>query len=510
MKIMKKKLIKQISAIALAICMAFPVLTTPVSAISESELEQATVLEYEEKVYKRCVYGEFSNADDENWYQFTLHEPLEFRFCLSEDPDRENESIQDGWKIEVYREGNLEEPAAVFDEFEYEDYTKKISLGTGRFFVKVGQSEGYDLTGTPYEMFLDVKGLDIENNDSMETANVMRFNVQYRGSMKEKGDLDYYKITVPEKGAIYYEIERRGMEPGEEWGIKIYDPDGKEIKIGDVHPRGYNYHSDYEYHSCDYYDYYPLDQSSYIPVEEGTYYLCVEGYDGCYPENGEYFLEAFYTDENWELEDNDTPETANRIEFHEYYYGIDSSENDVDWFKIFIPAKGEFGAYATYGNYDLYGDDPNYCKIGIYDKNKKLVKKTNGYYQLAKGTYYIRVVPPGLDSCIPELSDKYELGTYFRKAPSKPTNFKVTALKKGASLKWKKVSSAYGYEIYRATSKNGKYKRVKRITHGGISSYKNTGLKSKKRYYYKIRAYKDMGSHKLYSYFTSPVKVKTK
>ena len=39
----------------------------------------------------------------------------------------------------------------------------------------------------------------------------------------------------------------------------------------------------------------------------------------------------------------------------------------------------------------------------------------------------------------------------------------VTAGKKQATLKWKKVSGAKGYVVYRATSKSGKYKQYQRL-----------------------------------------------
>lgn len=69
-----------------------------------------------------------------------------------------------------------------------------------------------------------------------------------------------------------------------------------------------------------------------------------------------------------------------------------------------------------------------------------------------------------------------------------------------ATVKWSKATNASGYEIYRATSKSGSYSKVKTTT---STSYTNTGLAKKKTYYYKVRAYKNVGNTKVYGAFSS-------
>lgn len=79
--------------------------------------------------------------------------------------------------------------------------------------------------------------------------------------------------------------------------------------------------------------------------------------------------------------------------------------------------------------------------------------------------------------------------TGFQKRPS-------VSLSAGASsitVKWKRVKSAKGYQIYRAASKNGAYKKIKTIRKGTTLQYVNKKLKIGKKYYYKVRAYKKVG-----------------
>ena len=70
------------------------------------------------------------------------------------------------------------------------------------------------------------------------------------------------------------------------------------------------------------------------------------------------------------------------------------------------------------------------------------------------------------------------------KKPAKPiVTVSVTA--KTVTLSWKKAKKANKYQVYRATSKNGKYKKIK--TTKGLS-FKNTGLTTGKMYFYKVRS----------------------
>ena len=60
-------------------------------------------------------------------------------------------------------------------------------------------------------------------------------------------------------------------------------------------------------------------------------------------------------------------------------------------------------------------------------------------------------------------------------------------------MKWKKIKKAKGYIIYRATKKNGKYKKIKTIKNSKITIYKDAGkdigFKEGKTYFYRIATY---------------------
>lgn len=95
-------------------------------------------------------------------------------------------------------------------------------------------------------------------------------------------------------------------------------------------------------------------------------------------------------------------------------------------------------------------------------------------------------------------------------APGKLTA-KVTA-EKNVTVSWSKVSSAKGYKVYRAASREGEdyrytsYKCIKTVSSKNTVKYTDKTVKPGKKYFYKVKSYKLVNGKKKYSKYT---KVKT-
>ena len=72
---------------------------------------------------------------------------------------------------------------------------------------------------------------------------------------------------------------------------------------------------------------------------------------------------------------------------------------------------------------------------------------------------------------------------------------------------WKKCSDISGYQIYRSTKKTSGYKKIATVTK---TSYKNSKLASKKKYYYKVRAYRVVNGRKIFGSWSIVKAKKTK
>ncbi len=88
---------------------------------------------------------------------------------------------------------------------------------------------------------------------------------------------------------------------------------------------------------------------------------------------------------------------------------------------------------------------------------------------------------------------------------------KTTAKKKGVVVTWKKVKNVTGYEIQLATDKKfKKNKKTVKVNKQNASKKTVKKLKSKKKYYVRVRSYKIVNGKKVYSKWSKIKTVKTK
>lgn len=143
---------------------------------------------------------------------------------------------------------------------------------------------------------------------------------------------------------------------------------------------------------------------------------------------------------------------------------------------------GEYTKIATVtsGSRTYYTDSKRTCGRVYYYK-VQAYRKVNGKY-----IYGYESEPYGRNTR-PSKSDIYS-----------STKYTSTTL----SLKWKKISYATGYEIYRSTSKDGEYEVIADIESGTKTSYKLEDIDSTQRYYFKIRAYRDIDGQRVYGRYS--------
>ena len=94
------------------------------------------------------------------------------------------------------------------------------------------------------------------------------------------------------------------------------------------------------------------------------------------------------------------------------------------------------------------------------------------------------------------------------KKPAKVSGLKVLSnKKKTAVITWKKAKDAKGYEVYRSLKKNGGFKKIATTSK---LKYTDKKVKSKKTYYFKLKAFNKSGSKKVDGAFSAVKKIKIK
>ncbi|ALC89284.1 hypothetical protein AM500_05405 [Bacillus sp. FJAT-18017] len=165
--------------------------------------------------------------------------------------------------------------------------------------------------------------------------------------------------------------------------------------------------------------------------------------------------------------------------------------------------KTSWSAVSGASGYEIYRST---SKTGTYSLVKSTTATTFTNTSLSTNkTYYYKVRAYRMVGT-KKIYSNFSTIVSAKPVPSIPANFKA-AKYSSTSIKtsWSAVTGANGYQVYRATSKTGTYTLVKTTT---STSFTNTSLKTGKTYYYKVRAYRNVGSTKVYSGYTSILGVK--
>ena len=146
-------------------------------------------------------------------------------------------------------------------------------------------------------------------------------------------------------------------------------------------------------------------------------------------------------------------------------------------------------------------------------------KKASGYKKVATVTtnaytskglkantaYYYKITAQNANSNYGSRYSSVCAATTKLAKPAKVS--KSSVINTSAKISWSKVSGAKGYQLYRSTSKNGTYSKVKTTS---STSFTNKKLTPNKTYYYKVRAYKIVNGKTFYGDYSSILAMKTK
>lgn len=134
-------------------------------------------------------------------------------------------------------------------------------------------------------------------------------------------------------------------------------------------------------------------------------------------------------------------------------------------------------------------------KSGFYNKIDEVNGKTTCYIdkELDSGTnYYYKVrafKKVGNKICSGYPSDILDATT----CPPAVKCLHVNCISDSfVELNWQTVYKSSGYEVYRATNRNGDFKKIATLMDTRKSCYRDKNLKSGKKYYYKVRTFKEL------------------
>lgn len=166
------------------------------------------------------------------------------------------------------------------------------------------------------------------------------------------------------------------------------------------------------------------------------------------------------------------------------------SERITEWKTLNNGRKPLYAGLALYRTGTAIADDPGWMRKATNLKEQVQILRSNGLsgYTLFSAQDLYR------STAQKELSElRILLGLENAPAVVKPIAAPVVQVSANSynslKLSWKTLAGASGYQIYRASSKGGTYKKIKTINGASASNYKDSGLVSGKSYYYKVRGF---------------------
>ncbi len=302
-----------------------------------------------------------------------------------------------------------------------------------------------------------------EPNDDIATANAIGLGKPIVGSTHSEGEVDIFKFTLKKAVYVNVSMEYTATNTGANlWFAYIRDSRGKVMNktldnLFATDTDGYA-------------------QSGQIKLKKGTYYVTVVGYALAYGRNYTLCVNEIKAKK---------PELS----------GVAASGYravDVSW----KPVPGAY-AYYVYRSTTKKG---NYKKVAT-QKGTLSTAWTDKKVQTGK-TYYYKV-----KSVVKTAKKTVSPASKVLAAKPMPQAPYVLpeAGKKRVDLRWLRVEGANGYEVYRSTTANGAYKKVKTVKKGSSTAYTDTKVKKGTTYYYKVRAYAKVKKKNVYSDYSAVV-----
>lgn len=418
----------------------------------------------------KTYYGSTSSSSDKDYYKIKMSKAgyLQIKFG-----HKNSQSTASCYNVVLYNKDNSEIYKFTNTGTETSYTSCKLGLDAGEYYVCVSQAS--TLYTGDYTICLTQKaasGWETENNGDWASADNIQVGKAVKGVITGySSDEDYYRFTLTKAQYINFSLAHEKInDAGRCWYVTLYNANAK---------RGYqDYDHIYSYAGSTY------TESSAVKLSRGTYYLKVQPY-------AKNAVDKEYTLCVNKIGNKKTSVTSVKSTAY--------NKLKVSW-KV-VPAAASYQIYRSTKKDGDYQNIKTIDSVGTSSWTDSSVKTGKTYY------YKIKTVVKTQNG---EQTSGFSNVKSAKAVPAKTTLKAKASDAKNVKLTWSKVKGASGYEIYRSNSKDGKYSKVKTISKGSTTSYKNGKLKKSTTYYYKIRAYRKVNGKKVYGSYSSVVSVKTK
>jgi hypothetical protein len=357
-----------------------------------------------------------------------------------------------------------------------------VGLAPGTYFIRISIYYKDVYTNTDYRItpvFVAETNREVENNNTMATANQLTLSSDTIGSIQMPNDIDWYTFTLPSSGKVSFSF--KGMNLNLFWMVKLYAKDQDPTSTPELmwfYPKSTT--TSYT--------------STSIGLSAGIYFLRISSYPTGSNSNLDYAISVNFTAEtNRETEPNNESIMADQITTNTEYSGNISNQTDKDWYAFTMPYAG----LARFSfKHTTFNNENAVWSIKVYTiDSSQYETEIAGYsacgslfdsiitFKLPAGKLYIEILPASPQSYN---SKDYLLTVNPFKLTAPQSVNAVSSSYNSIKLNWNPVAFAFGYTIFRSASLSGKYS-----TAGSTmdKTWTDTGRLTGKNYYYKIKAF---------------------
>lgn len=266
-----------------------------------------------------------------------------------------------------------------------------IFLEAGTYYIKVTSGEMHSSDAYTISLTYEYDDCtETEYNSSYQTANKLKLNTAYRGSLTSSTDVDWFTFTTETDGYFWIDFDHNiNASSDNTWSIYIYHADGTS-------------------YICDETNYWAVKDNvesfntPKIGIKAGTYYIKI--IDNIKHSDEIYTFKVNFTEaDNWEKESNHTYLLANDMGTSRLWYGTTATSpynsDETDWFKVNLTYSANYT--LKFSHPQVNGAKENVWSVSVYtsDGTTRLVYesvKGGSDLELDLGTlsgiYYIRVM----------------------------------------------------------------------------------------------------------------------
>lgn len=304
------------------------------------------------------TYGDFINIDVNKEVEMSSQENYMFeidkqgKVLLEISTDEES-------SVELYGEDENGNEKEIISQKIYTSVIKfksrAVRLTSGRYYIKLSGNYGNTFNANITVVYTaeDSNSFETEPNNTWNTANDIDLNKEYTGNIQKEDDTDIFRFELQQEGSVYLNFYNVNATSG--WNIELYSEDEEKNRM--LIEKSYN-------------DSVKNTLFTKYRLPKGIYYIKVnDGDSNDYYSNDDYSIKVNYTPEisgNCEIEYNNTPDTANKIDVNKQYRGNIPVKTDVDYFTFSLDQASKITLLM--GREE--GETDKLYKLTMYRKNE--------------------------------------------------------------------------------------------------------------------------------------------